>query len=100
MDGQLMLIDSYQPGKIVQTYTGHQNTSGLPIEASFSPDAQFVLSGSDDGGVYAWDTLQAGAPTKLMAHSSPVMCVRWNPQKMMLASACCSLAFWLPSKSK
>lgn len=99
-DGNLFLVDAYE-GTVLQHYAGvQQSNSRMPIEASFTPDAQFVLSGSEAGMVYAWDRQDGGSPTVLAAHSSPVSCVKWNPKKMLMASACCSLAFWLPSKSK
>jgi len=100
LDGQLLLIDAYQPGHVVQRYAGHQNSNNLALEACFSADAQYVLSGSEDGVVYAWNTLEGGTPHKLIGHQSVVQCVRWNPKKMMLASGCCSLAFWLPTLKK
>jgi len=35
-------------------FQGHSNNKGIPLEASFSPDSQFVFSGSTDGRVHAW----------------------------------------------
>ena len=34
---------------------GHVNDKKLALEASFSPDSQFVFSGSSDGKVHAWN---------------------------------------------
>jgi len=100
LDGALFLVDAFD-GRVLQHYGGTQKSSTrMPIEATFTPDAQFVLSGSEEGVVYAWEAQAGGAPTVLAAHNSPVSCVKWNPKKMMMASACCSLAFWLPSKLK
>jgi len=42
------LIDAFT-GSLLQTFTGHLNSKNLPLEASFSPDSQFVISGSSDG---------------------------------------------------
>lgn len=38
------LIDAFQ-GTPQQSLTGHTNNKGVPLEASFSPDSQFVFSG-------------------------------------------------------
>lgn len=41
------LIDAFQ-GTSLHTLTGHTNNKGLQLEASFSPDSQFIFSGSTD----------------------------------------------------
>lgn len=50
----IRLIDAFN-GKLMQTFTGHVNTKAIPLEASFSPDSQFVISGSTDGRVHIWN---------------------------------------------
>ena len=35
---------------------GHLNSKQLPLEASFSPDSQFVISGSSDGRIHIWNS--------------------------------------------
>ena len=37
-------------------YPGHLNSKQLPLEASFSPDSQFVISGSSDGRIHIWNS--------------------------------------------
>ena len=44
----IRLVDAFH-GTPMQTFTGHLNNKGIAIEASFSPDSQFVFSGSTDG---------------------------------------------------
>ncbi|KAM0789769.1 hypothetical protein ACM66B_006622 [Microbotryomycetes sp. NB124-2] len=42
--------------KVVEAkYSGHENTSSQ-IRASFSDDGRWVISGSEDGNVYIWDS--------------------------------------------
>lgn len=41
---KIFLMDSFN-GDLKQTFTGFPNSSGLHLEASFSPDGQYVLSG-------------------------------------------------------
>ncbi|KAL0273683.1 UNVERIFIED_CONTAM: hypothetical protein PYX00_006306 [Menopon gallinae] len=85
-------------GTPLQTFTGHLNNKGIPIEASFSPDSQFVFSGSTDGRVHVWNAETGYKVSVLNAnHPGPVQCVQFNPKYMMLASACTNMAFWLPT---
>ncbi|XP_074644146.1 WD repeat-containing protein 82-like [Tubulanus polymorphus] len=90
------LIDAFQ-GASLQTFMGITNNKGLAMEASFSPDSQFVFSGSTDGRVYCWNT-ETGARVAILnaEHGGAVQCVQFNPKYMMLASACSNMAFWLP----
>ena len=39
----------------LQTFAGHMNNRGVPIEGCFSPDSKYVISGSSDGRVHAWN---------------------------------------------
>ncbi|XP_013780980.1 WD repeat-containing protein 82-like [Limulus polyphemus] len=97
-NGQVIhLIDAFQ-GKPLQTLMGHINNKGLPLEASFSPDSQFVFSGSTDGRIHVWSA-KTGVKTAVLNcdHTGPVQCAQFNPKYMMLASACTNMAFWLPN---
>lgn len=94
---QLKLIDAFQ-GHELNTLTGHLNNSGLTLEASFTPDCKYILSGSQDGTIHVWSADTGERVTILDGgHPSPTHCVQFNPKFTMLASACSSMAFWLPS---
>jgi len=93
----IKLIDSYN-GTSLQTFTGHLNSKQLPLEASFSPDSQFVISGSSDGRIHIWNSENGQKVCVLNGdHQGPVQCVQFNPKYMMMASACSFMSFWLPS---
>lgn len=95
--GVIRLIDAFH-GTPLQTFTGYLNNKGIPIEASFSPDSQFIFSGSTDGRVHVWNADTGFKVCVLNGdHPNPVQCVQFNPKYMMLTSACTNLAFWLPS---
>ena len=56
----MFTLAGYQNNKVP---TGHEEKlkqtpkfQGLPIEASFTPDSQFVVSGSTDGLLHLWRT--------------------------------------------
>lgn len=93
----IKLIDAFS-GNILQTFTGHLNTKSIPLEASFSPDSQFVISGSTDGRIHIWNAENGTKVCVLNGdHTGPVGCVQFNPKYMMMASTCKNMAFWLPS---
>lgn len=93
----IRLVDAFN-GQPMQTFTGHLNNKGIPLEASYSPDSQFVFSGSTDGRVHVWNAESGYKICVLNAdHTGPVQCVQFNPKFMMLASACTNMALWLPN---
>ena len=93
----IRLIDAFS-GAPLQTFTGHLNNKGIAIEASFSPDSQFIFSGSTDGRIHVWNAETGYAVCVLNGeHPGAVQCVQFNPKLMMFASACTNMAFWIPT---
>lgn len=92
--GKIALLDAFT-GNLEKTFAGHKNEQGMPLEACFTPDANFVLSGSEDGAIWRWD-VKTGTHAVLREHSAPVTAIKCNPTRQMLASACMSLCLWLP----
>lgn len=79
-------------------FVGHSNSKGIAIESSYSPDSQFIFSGSTDGRVHVWNADSGFKVCVLNGdHPGPIQCVQFNPKYMMLASACTNMAFWLPT---
>jgi COMPASS component SWD2 len=91
----VFLVDAFS-GDLKQTYTSFSNSANMSIEASFSPDGQFVLSGSDNGTIHLWETLTGKRVSIWRGHTGAVTAVQWNPKKVMAATADQSLAFWIP----
>ena len=93
------MLDAFN-GELLNTCVGHANASGAPLEACFSPDAAYVVSGSEDGKVWRWHTLPPKLgerePAALLGHQAVVGAVKCNPTRMMVASACTAVCLWLP----
>lgn len=64
-DNSIILLDAYE-GLEKQKFTNFSNESSI-IECSFTPDSQFVISGSENGLVHVWD-LKGEDVAKLASH--------------------------------
>ena len=57
--------------------SGHLNSKQLALEASFSPDSQFVISGSSDGRIHIWNSDNGQKVCVLNGdHKGAVQCVQ------------------------
>lgn len=93
--GAIALLDAYH-GTLLHTLSGHANEQGMPLEASFTPDGQFVVAGAEDGGIWRWSVVNGQAFPVVREHNKPVRVIRCNPTRTMLVSACSALCLWLP----
>ncbi|KAL1521158.1 hypothetical protein AB1Y20_022711 [Prymnesium parvum] len=91
---KVLLLDAFK-GNLLQTFVGHDNSAGLPLEASFSADSDYVLAGSEDGSIWRWHTRTGLSLPVLKGHPGPVTAVKCSPTRMMMASACSYLCLWL-----
>ena len=93
----IKIIDAFD-GIILKKFTDYLNEHQAPIEASLSPDSQFLFSGSTDGRVHIWKS-KTGQKLCILNgdHPSPVHCIQFNPRYVMFASACSQINFWVPS---
>lgn len=94
---RLHLIDAFK-GDVLATLERRGKNKGQHLEAAFSPDGQFAISGNGDGNVHVWKR----DGTELCTfdsdhHGRPVKRLKWNPEYMTFASASDKLALWLPS---
>ncbi|THH18116.1 hypothetical protein EW146_g2810 [Bondarzewia mesenterica] len=81
-------------------------------EVSWTPDSNYVMSGSLDGRVCVWDVQNLQPKTemkpslmrlqpiaKMDGHPGPSRCLKFNPRLAMMCTAGAELAFWLPDQS-
>ncbi|CAG0917567.1 unnamed protein product [Notodromas monacha] len=76
---------------------GHLNNKGIPLEASFSTDSNYVFSGSVDGKVHCWNAdTGSKVPFVSYEHPGPLQCIKMSPKYHSFATACTILCIWHP----
>jgi mitogen-activated protein kinase organizer 1 len=70
----------------LHSYRGHV-VGEYKIACCFSYDGGYVLSGSEDGDVYAWDLVD-GQKTSFHAHGKPVRTIAAHPESAMIVTGC------------
>jgi COMPASS component SWD2 len=95
----LMLVDAFSGDQLAE-FTDFENGSSMNLEASFTPDEQYLISGSENGSVHMWHTQDRYSKVaEFQGHAGPVHCVQFNPYYSMFTSGCTNLAFWIPVSS-
>src|SRR5712692_9307414 len=80
---------SQSPGMTLFTYDAHSiyhGHSGYVDAVSWSPDGQFIASGSWDGTVQVWDARSGALHTLYLGHSDVVSALAWSPDGQYIAS--------------
>ncbi|TGZ72221.1 hypothetical protein CRM22_002215 [Opisthorchis felineus] len=73
--------------RVVQRLTAEGFQVGLDIvRPSFSPDAQYAVAGSQNGGLFIWNTRDGQLEDCLQGHSNTVVCSHWNPSGVSIVS--------------
>lgn len=70
LDSTIRLMDKGN-GQLLQSYRGHTNTE-YRIRSCLGLTDSIVLSGSEDGMLYAWDLLEGKILEKISAHNGKV----------------------------
>ncbi|GAB2224274.1 hypothetical protein Droror1_Dr00005026 [Drosera rotundifolia] len=108
-DGRLMLLtttggcihvlDSFH-GTLLSTFIVKPISSNSTLEASFSPDGVFAVSGSGDGSVHAWNVGSGKEVASWMCNEKEPSLIKWAPGSLMFATGSSELSFWVPDLSK
>ncbi|KAF1330213.1 Mitogen-activated protein kinase organizer, partial [Globisporangium splendens] len=85
LDGSIRLIEK-ETGQETKRYQGHR-VEAYRIESCFSNDGAFVLSGSENGKVYAWDLVTARMES-FHAHRKPIRALASHPELPLLVTGC------------
>ncbi|KAH0973091.1 hypothetical protein GBA52_025247 [Prunus armeniaca] len=97
--GFIRMFDARKYEKL-STYNVKPVSSSSTLEASFSPEGMFVISGSGDGSVYAWSVRSGKEVTSWMSTENEPPVVKWAPGNLMFAAGSSELSFWIPDLSK
>lgn len=69
------------------------------LEASFSPDNKYVITGCVDKSVRIFNAETGSEVCRLeQEHVGIPSCVAWSPKQALFASACKGMAFWIPKE--
>ncbi|PWZ11041.1 Protein ANTHESIS POMOTING FACTOR 1 [Zea mays] len=68
-------------------------------EAAFTPDGQYVISGSGDGTLHAWNINTVQEVACWNSRIGPITALKWAPRRAMFATASTALTFWIPNRS-
>ncbi|XP_017130116.1 WD repeat-containing protein 82 [Drosophila elegans] len=84
-------------GTFQQSFSGYSNQQRQPLDASYTPDSQFILSGADEGRIHIWRAAD-GYPVAVLKGNNvgPVRCLRFNPKATLFVSSDLLLVFWMP----
>lgn len=99
LSGRIYLLDAFE-GQKLHTLSVTPDSDGAPLEASFSPDAKYVVSGSGDGSVKAWNTSTGTLVASWANHAGVPSVVKWAPRRLMFATASVLTALWIPDLTK
>lgn len=77
----IILWDAYN-GKEIKVLTGHKNDVNC---VDFSPDSNFIASGSDDGTIRIWDIATGKTVNVLDNYGGKVLNVQYSPEDNLLA---------------
>ncbi|KVI08777.1 WD40 repeat-containing protein [Cynara cardunculus var. scolymus] len=98
-DGRIHVLDSFR-GTLLCTYNVKPVLTDSTLEASFSPEGMFVISGSGDGSVYAWSIRSGKEVASWLSTENEPPVIRWAPGSLMFVTGSSELSFWIPDLSK
>ncbi|XP_020414415.1 WD repeat-containing protein 82 isoform X1 [Prunus persica] len=107
-DGKSMLLTTTNNNiYILDAYGGEKRcgyslepSPNVIIEATFTPDGQYVVSGSGDGNLHAWSINKRNEQVACWnSHIGVPSCLKWAPRRAMFAAASSVLTFWIPNDS-
>ncbi|XP_031405175.1 protein ANTHESIS POMOTING FACTOR 1 [Punica granatum] len=103
-DGKSMLLSTTNNNiYVLDAYAGEKRcgfnlepSPGTPIEATFTPDGQYLVSGSGDGTLHAWNINMGTEVASWNSYIGVASCLKWAPRRVMFVAASTALTFWIP----
>ncbi|KAI3768782.1 hypothetical protein L2E82_19616 [Cichorium intybus] len=104
-DGKSMLLTTKSNNiYVLDAYNGEKRcgfsvdaSPNTTIEATFTPDGQYVVSGSGDGTLNAWSIPTRSKVASWDSQIGVASCLKWAPRRVMFAAASMGvLTFWIP----
>uniref|UniRef100_A0A1I7YCY5 WD_REPEATS_REGION domain-containing protein n=1 Tax=Steinernema glaseri TaxID=37863 RepID=A0A1I7YCY5_9BILA len=93
----MLLIDAFE-GNVKARMRSHPNSSKITIDASFTPDAEYIFCSSSDQRIFAYSGSTGALVHSFQTdHPSSINCVKFNPRFSMLSTACNQLRLWIPT---
>ncbi|KNA21543.1 hypothetical protein SOVF_042030 [Spinacia oleracea] len=107
-DGKSMLLTTTNNNVyVLDAYAGEKRcgfslepSQNTTIEATFTPDGQYVVAGSGDGSMHAWNINMRSEVARWSSHIGVPSCLKWAPRRVMLVAASSVLTFWIPNHGK
>lgn len=95
-EGRIYIMDAFT-GQMTNKFLNGVPEAGTPMEATFSHDGNYIISGCEDRCIRVW-SVRSGIEVACWApHAGPPRCLKWAPRRLMVASACTAVALWVPS---
>ncbi|KAK9916201.1 hypothetical protein WJX75_010004 [Coccomyxa subellipsoidea] len=94
--GRVHLLDAFN-GNMQHTFFTGSAKGGPALEATFSPDGCYLLSGCEDRSIVVWNLASKQEAARWAGHTGLPTALKWAPRRMLVASADTSLAMWIPN---
>ena len=90
--GEVVSVDSFKGRLVAQYKTEASLVGATPV---FSADSSFVACGSENGKINLWKSVSGDSIGALEGHTGFPRLVKFNPARVMVASACIATALWI-----
>ncbi|GAX79850.1 hypothetical protein CEUSTIGMA_g7290.t1 [Chlamydomonas eustigma] len=96
VEGRVYILDAFN-GSVVRRFMNGASEGCVPLEACISGDNKYLLQGCEDRNIRVWNIATGAEVATWQGHAGLPMCLRWAPRQVLVASACQSLALWVPN---
>lgn len=96
VEGKVYVLDAFN-GNVVRKIMNGMPEGCTPMEATISADNKYVLQGCEDRNIRVWSIATGAEVATWTGHAGAPLCLKWAPRQVLVASACQSLALWVPN---